>query len=145
MATRKQRKRRDKTFRHEYETVLVDAEGNETPVERVAREKAEKRASAAKGDKRPAKGKSRSKRPLREVQPPSWQRALRRGGIMGAVIFVLFVFVIHGGSQSGRALTAVFYAVMFIPLTYWTDRWAYRTYLRRAGLTPPAPDAKPKR
>ena len=28
MPTRKQRRRRDKTFRHEYETVLLDAEGN---------------------------------------------------------------------------------------------------------------------
>ena len=43
MATRKQRRRREKSFRHEYEFVDRDEEGNETPVERVARERAEKK------------------------------------------------------------------------------------------------------
>ena len=29
-----------------------------------------------------------------------------------------------------------FYALAFIPLTYWIDRTAHRTYLRRAGRLP---------
>ena len=145
MTTRKQRRRRDKGFRHEYELFDRDEEGNETPVERAARESAEKKANARKNGKQPTKGKARPKRPMREVQPPSWQRAFKRGGLMGAGMFVLFVFVLHGGSQGGRAVTATVYAIMFIPLTYWADRFAYRTYLRRTGAAPPKPDAGSKR
>jgi hypothetical protein len=33
MPSRKQRRRREKTFRHEYETVLLDADGNEVPLD----------------------------------------------------------------------------------------------------------------
>ena len=61
---------------------------------------------------------------------------------MGAVIFVLFVFVLHGGSEKSRAIEAVVYAILFIPVTYWADRLAYRTYLRRSGIAEPV--SKPK-
>ena len=52
MATRKQRRRREKSFRHEYEFVDRDEEGNETPVERVARERAEKKQVEAGTERR---------------------------------------------------------------------------------------------
>ena len=133
MATRKQRRRREKSFRHEYEFVDRDEEGNETPVERVARERAEKKQvkPGRNGAKQPAKAKRA--RPVREVPAPTWQRALKRGGMMGVLMFVLFVFVLHSGSQNSRIVTALIYGVFFIPLTYWADRLAYRTYLRRSG------------
>jgi hypothetical protein len=142
MATRKQRRRREKSFRHEYSLVEIDEEGNETPVERVARERAEKKdAKPARGAvKRPERPKRN--RPLRPAPPPTWRRAAKRGGMMGAVIFVLFVFVLHGGSEKSRAIEAVVYAILFIPVTYWADRLAYRTYLRRSGLAEPV--SKPK-
>jgi hypothetical protein len=151
MPTRKQRRRRDKSFRHEYETVLVDAEGNELPVEpdepATARGTDAKSRSqqTARGSKQPAKGRASQRRPPRPVAEPSWNRALKRGGLMGAGMFVLFVFVLHGGSQAGRALTATIYAVMFVPLTYFADRFAYRAYIRRSGGAPGKPDGKPKR
>jgi hypothetical protein len=56
-------------------------------------------------------------------------------------MFVLFVFVLKGGSQSGRAITAGIYVVLFVPLTFWADRLAYRTYLKRSGQAP-APTQK---
>ena len=34
---------------------------------------------------------------------------------------------------------------MFIPLTYWADRLAYRTYLRRLESSGKQPAAKPRR
>jgi hypothetical protein len=135
MATRKQRRRREKSFRHEYEFVDRDEDGNETPVERVARERAEKKDAkpSRNGRPQPAKGKAKRSRPVREVPPPTWQRAFKRGGLMGVGMIVLFVFVLHSGSQTSRAVTAVIYAVFFIPLTYWADRLAYRTYQRRSA------------
>ena len=152
MPTRKQRRRREKTFRHEYETVMLDAEGNEMPVDpdeqRAEREERERgreriRPAGRGGTKKPPQKKRA--RPLREVQPPTWRRALRRGGIMGGLMFVLFVFVLKSGSTTARALTASVYAVMFIPLTYWADRLAYRTYLRRLESSGKQPAAKPRR
>ena len=49
MPTRKQRRRRDKTFRHEYDLVVYDEEGNEVPVDTA--------------ELRAAKGKDKGKKP----------------------------------------------------------------------------------
>ena len=144
MATRKQRRRREKSFRHEYEFVDRDEDGNETPVERVARERAEKKQVAKPGKNgrgQPAK-KAKRTRPLREPPLPTWRRALKRGGLMGVAVFVLLVFVLPHGKTSPPIELGVIYAALFIPLTYWTDRFAYRAYLRRSGA---AETDKPKR
>src|SRR3954451_9608380 len=129
MPSRKQRRRRDKSFRHEYETVLLDEEGNETPLAEL-REERQKQRVEKKPARQPAKGSSRA---LREPPMPTWRRAFRRGGLMGGAIFVAFVFVLHGGSTLSRASIAIVYAVAFIPLTYWVDRLAYRSFLKRTA------------
>jgi hypothetical protein len=136
MPTRKQRRRRDKTFRHEYETVYVDEEGNETPLAELRAQEPKKEKPAAKAT--PAKnGKGRSARPVREVPPPSWERALKRGGTWGAVMLVLAVFFLFRNQPLAvRVGWGLVYAVMFVPLTYFVDRTAYRAYLRRTGAAP---------
>jgi hypothetical protein len=130
MPSRKQRRRREKTFRHEYETVLLDEEGNETPITELrqvrAKERTEKKPAQA-----PSKGGGRGKGSLREPPKPTWKRSFRRGGLMGALVFLAFVFVLHGGSVGSRAVIAIVYAVAFIPLTYWVDRIAYRNHEKR--------------
>ena len=138
MPTRKQRRRRDKTFRHEYETVLVDADGNETPLAELRtrhepkKDKDKARTSTGKN------GKGRS-RPVREVPPPSWERAFKRGGTWGVVMLVVSVFFLfHNAPLALRLGWGIVYAIAFIPLTYFVDRTAYRAYVRRTGGTPPA-------
>jgi hypothetical protein len=136
MPTRKQRRRRDKTFRHEYETVLIDAEGNETPLAEVrAREpKREKPAAAAAKGSAAKGGAKRNQRPVREVPAPSWNRAFKRGGTWGAVMLVVSVFFLfHNAPIAIRLGWGIVYAVAFIPLTYFVDRTAYRAYQRRIG------------
>jgi hypothetical protein len=134
MPSRKQRRRREKSFRHEYETVLLDDEGNEIPLdpEELQAQRAERDKQRAAG--KPAKGKAatgKRARTLREPPAPTWRRAIRRGGLMGAAIFVAFVFVLKGGSTVSRAGIAAVYAVAFVPLTYLVDRTAYRSYQKR--------------
>lgn len=139
MPSRKQRRRREKTFRHEYETVLLDGEGNEIPLdpeelraEREAKQRERAQASTGRGkqnQKQPARG-ARA-RPLREPPLPSWRRAVRRGGTMGALMLIAFLFVLKSGPLPQRIGIGVFYGLAFIPLTYWIDRTAYRTYQRR--------------
>jgi hypothetical protein len=130
MPSRRQRRRRDKSFRHEYETLLLDEEGNETPLAEL-REERDKQRADKKPAKTSAKGGARPQRAMREPPVPTWRRAFRRGGLMGGAIFVAFVFVLHGGSTASRAAIASIYAVAFIPLTYWVDRIAYRSFQKR--------------
>ena len=131
MPTRKQRRRRDKDFRHDVRVFEVDEEGNEIPIAELrAREEKEK----PKPEKQQAKpSSSRGGRSIREVQPPSWERALKRGGLMGGAMLVVFIFLLRNGPVAQRVAIGVFYAVAFVPLTYWIDRTAYRSYLKRAN------------
>jgi hypothetical protein len=133
MPTRKQRRRREKDFRHDVRVFEVDEEGNEVPIAEL-RTREEKAAKPAPKAARQQKGGSR--RPVREVAPPSWQRAFKRGGTMGGLMLVVFLFVLKSGPLPQRVLIGVFYAVAFVPLTYWVDRTAYRSYLKRSGRKP---------
>jgi hypothetical protein len=127
MPSRKQRRRRAKDFRHDVRVFEVDAEGNEvalaelrTPEERKPKIKQQQ-----------GKSKSRSARPMKVPPQPSWRRAVRRGGTMGGLMLIAFLFVLKDGPLPQRIGIGVFYGLAFIPLTYWIDRTAHRTYQRR--------------
>ena len=141
MASRKQRKRMQKERRHEYETVWVDGEGNELE-EPPDDAPAPARASRSDGKKKPQqKRPQRSSRARTTRTPllPSWRRAAKRSLILGAVIFALFAIVNSKGGKSGyasAALLAVIYTLLFIPFTYYVDRFAYRRFQRKTGEQP---------
>jgi hypothetical protein len=125
--SKKQRRRREKTRRHDYEYVYVDEDGTEVEVDPE---------EVRKPAREPKDGKQRgraSSRPVRKVSPPSWGRAIKRGGIFAALFVVVFTFVLPHKSSSLPAsiLLAVVYGAAFVPMIYLTDRMAYRTYLRR--------------
>ncbi len=128
MPSRKQRRRREKGFRHEYGFVTYDEEGNEIEVD-----PSELRTEKRKPDKPKAKASGRSRRVGREPAVPSWNRSFRRGGIWGGVMFVVVVFFFKGTPIAGRIAVGLLYAAAFVPLTYWIDRVAYRSYLKRSG------------
>ena len=132
MPTRKQRRRRSKDFRHDVRVFEVDEEGNEVPIADLRAREPKPTPAAAKG-KQQAKPRSKSGRPVREVSPPSWERAFKRGGLMGALMLVAFLFLFKSEPVGLRVAWGAFYALAFIPLTYWIDRTAYRTYQRRIG------------
>ena len=132
MPTRKQRRRRSKDFRHDVRVFEVDGEGNEVPIAELRTRDEKPKAVAAKGDKKKAPAsRTKSSRATREVSPPSWERAFKRGGLMGALMLVAFLFLFKSAPVGLRLAWGAFYALAFIPLTYWIDRTAYRTYLRR--------------
>jgi hypothetical protein len=131
MPSRKQRRRKEKTFRHEYGFVTYDEEGNEVEVD-----SAEIRPEKPKPERAKPAPTGKGGRPLREPPVPSWRRSLRRGGIWGGLMFVVLVFFLPGtGSPASRVMIGLLYAAAFVPLTYWIDRLAYRNYLRRSGKT----------
>src|SRR5437763_17207361 len=96
MPSRKQRRRREKSFRHEYGFVTYDEEGNEVEVD-----PAEVRPAKPKSERAQAKPTGRGGRAPREAPKPSWNRALRRGGDWGGVHFVGVGFVFQAQAAGG--------------------------------------------
>lgn len=134
MATQKQRRRRAKEHRHEYDLVYLDDEGNEVEVDEPGPGK------TAKTSKPPAKasgrGSARKAQPTgrggRPVNPPSWPKVLKRGAIF-APIFLATVMLLGGGKMSFAAAlvqTALLIGV-FIPFSYFMDKLVWRQYQKR--------------
>ena len=142
MATKKQRRRRSKDRRHEWEYVYVDDEGQEVEVDEP--EETPARKATQKGSKAPGrqpKGQLKG-RSGRTVEPPSWQRALRRGAIFAPLMLIVVYLLQKKGDKNIPAAlvqTAVLLA-FFIPFTYVMDTIMYRTFrkrLERGGAAEP--------
>ena len=125
MATRKQRSKRAKTFRHDYAFVVDDEEGNEVEIS-AAEARAKKQDTSgvpAKPAAKPSGGRGSSSY---APNPPSWNRSLKKGLPWGLVAGVVVTFLLHGSPLLGLV-----YALMFVPLTYWTDSMVYRRWQRK--------------
>src|SRR5689334_19742046 len=92
MPSRKQRKRRLKDRRHDYEYVFVDDEGNEVDADDVAQPS---RNGTGGGGRSGKKDAAITVKGGRTVKPASWQRASRRGLLFSPAIFA-FVYLIYG-------------------------------------------------
>ena len=139
MPTRKQKRRREKDRRHEYEYVYVDEEGQEVEVDPDELEQA-----APRGARRIGKEarKAQSGRPARKVDPPSWNRVVRRALILVPAIFFALTVLSHKQPVGTRLFITAFYTAFFIPFMYLLDRTMYRTYLRRTGQAPAATSSR---
>jgi hypothetical protein len=134
--TRKQRRRRQKELRHEYEYVYVDGEGREVEVDPDELADASPRRNG-KRETKAAPAKGRSGKPVREVQPPSWNRVLKRVVWIAPLLFLAFSALNrHQALTSRLAITAI-YTGFFAPFMYLMDRAMYRSYLRRSGQAAP--------
>ncbi len=141
MPTRKQRRRRQKELRHEYEYVYVDDEGNEVEVDEG--ELAGKPGGpAARGDgtrpgtkaKAQASGRGKTRTGMRTVQPPSWQRVLRRAALFAPVMAVIvYLLGRNSGTAASMVVQLVVLILFFIPFSYMMDSIMYRTYRKRIG------------
>jgi hypothetical protein len=134
MPSRKQRRRRAKERRHDYEVVYVDDEGNEVePPPQVEQPRGRDRPR----DGKPSRGKAAGgNRAVREVKPPSWQRSGKRALLFFPLFFIVFSLVNKSASVESRLVASLGYSFLFVPLTYVMDRTAYRTFLRRTGREP---------
>ena len=122
MATKKQRRRREKEQRHEY--VWVDDAGNEV----------EQDGAPAQGSKQASA--SRPSRGGRTPQAPSWRKSFKRGAIF-APIMLATVMLLSGGLTLAQQVTQTLFIVsVFIPFSYFLDRVMYRSFVKR--------QAKPK-
>jgi hypothetical protein len=145
MATKKQRRRRKKDRRHDYEFVYVDEDGQEVDVDEPDEKPREERqpTSGIKptpgAKKTPAKPSGRAER---VIDPPSWDRTLRRAAIF-VPIMLIFLYLTKPKSASTGAivLQAAFIIVLLIAFMYLMDTFLYRSYQKRqakkAGGSPP--------
>lgn len=133
MANQKQRRRRDKEMRHEYEIVEIDGEGNEIVLSG---------SGTRSSDGRPSKsGKQSVSRPKRrgrfgEPQPPSWQRVAKRMALFGP-LFVVLIMVTGGKEVSilDALINGMFLTAVMAPLMYLMDKFMWRQWEKRQGGT----------
>ena len=121
MPTKKQRRRRLKSQRHEYEIVYVDAEGNEV-------EPPPEDAGASHGKTKRAAQPVRSRR---AVQPPSWRRVGKRGLLFAPVMFLLMTFLEPDTAIVQRLFFTAQLLLIFLPFSYLMDRLTFRLWQRR--------------
>ena len=122
MATRKQRRRRDKEKRHEYDLVYVDDAGNEVEPDPSETQPARKAAKASTGAQSRRRG---------NAQEPSWPRTLKRAGIFAPVMFVTVLLL--GGTHStvGNVVQTIILVALFIPFSYVLDSYMWRSQQKR--------------
>ena len=130
MPTKKQRRRQQKTRRHEYEYVYVDDSGEEVPVEPAELRPDKPKAKAEARAVANAKGRT-GRAGQRVIEPPSWRRAARRAAIWAPLLVVAMMLINRNVSPMQWATSAVFLLAFFVPISYFTDSMAYRMYRKR--------------
>jgi hypothetical protein len=132
MASRKQRRRREKLQRHEYEYVVETEEGEEVSAERLSdlEEAAEPKRGSPDGKKESGLVDRRG----RPVPKPSLERVLRRAVIFAPLVFV-FVYATARNELTigGVVLNTLFVLAFLLPFVYLVDSMVYRLALRRYG------------
>jgi hypothetical protein len=115
MATKKQRRRREKGQRHEY--VWIDDEGNE--VEPDGAEKTSEKADRS------------ASRFERDPQAPSWQRTFRRGAIFAPIMFGTVFLLSPDLPLVTKVTQTLLIVAIFLPFSYFIDRFFYHSFQRR--------------
>lgn len=129
MPSRKQRRRRAKERRHEWEEVWVDEEGNE--IEPPAENGNDGRpARRFRADAAPP---ARRQTGMRTVQPPSWRRVGKRALIFAPLMFLTVSFLSSELTTPQKLVQTAFLLAFFLPFSYVMDALMYRMYVRRAG------------
>jgi hypothetical protein len=127
MPSRKQRRRRQKNRRHDWEYVYVDDSGQEVeaPDDELPISRNGKRA--------PQELRKTQAGGMREVQPPSWRRVAKRGLIFAPLMFLTVTLLSGELTMVQRVMNTVFLLAFFLPFSYAMDALMYRMYRKRSG------------
>ena len=123
MPSRKQRRRRAKDRRHDYEFVYVDEEGQEVEVD----------PDDAQATKRTERRTQPTTRSGRVVLPASWQRVGKRALLFGPLMFITIRILEKKETLTTSLLRTAFLMMLFLPFSYVMDTLLYRSYLRRTN------------
>jgi hypothetical protein len=125
MASKKQRRRREKLQRHEYEYVLETDEGEEVLESPRETEAAVKNGKPAKAPVGPL---DRHGKP---IPKPSLRRVLRRTAIFAPLIAIFIYITASDLTVAGLILNVALLLAFFMPLSYVVDTFVYRMLWRR--------------
>jgi hypothetical protein len=134
--TRKQRRRRQKERRHEWEEVYVDESGREIDPDEV--EQITPQTRTRENGRRPAQARTRG---ARTVEPPSWRRVAKRGLIFAPFMFIVISVLDPSTGIPARVLYTLQLILLFVPFSYLVDTVSYRVYQKRAQQ----PERRPSR
>jgi hypothetical protein len=135
MPSRKQRRRREKLQRHDWEEVYVDEEGRELQADDVRELQA---APPAKGRGKRERAAPAQRRGARTVEPPSWRRTLKRGLLFfPLMLIVIFLVAGSGVSTAGKIAQTFVLMAFFLPFSYFMDSVVWRSYRRRLEKADP--------
>ena len=126
MPSRKQRRRREKLQRHEYEYVLETDEG-----EQVIENPREVEAAAPKNAKPAKEPVGPLDRHGKPVPKPSLQRVLRRTAIFAPLIAIFIIFTAKDATIAAIVFNVVLLLAFFMPFSYVVDVFVYRMLWRR--------------
>jgi hypothetical protein len=130
MPSKKQRRRREKLKRHQWEEVYVDEEGRELDPEEAEALVGPAARRAERTNAEPQKG---GRRP---IEPPSWRKTLRRGALFFPLMLIT-VFLLAGNevTTTGKIMQALVLMAFFLPFSYFMDSMVWRSYQRRLART----------
>ena len=130
MPSKKQRRRREKLKRHQWEEVYVDEEGRELDPEAAE-------ALVGPTERRSERTKAEPERGgRRPVEPPSWRKTLRRGALFFPLMLItVFLLAGDGVTTAGKVSQALVLMAFFLPFSYFMDSMVWRSYQRRLGRT----------
>jgi hypothetical protein len=97
--------------------VWIDDEGNEVDPEGSSTETRAERTSTSR----------------RDPQAPSWQRTLKRGAIFAPIMFGTVLLLSPEQPMATKITQTLLIVAIFIPFSYFLDRFFYRTAQRRAA------------
>ncbi len=85
----------------------------------------------AAGEKRGSvKEDAAARRRNRMEQPPTWRSAFNRA-VIATVFFAALVVLLFGRPIGEAVLLAAFMLLLYVPLTYYTDLWLHRRWVRK--------------
>jgi hypothetical protein len=106
-------------------------------VERPAHNSRGTNTSAAKGrplTKEEQRAETRRKRQDRMTRPPTWKGAAQRAGV-AAALFAVLITIFFKEKVATSITLALFMLVVYIPLSYVTDRAIYN-WRQKKGVIP---------
>jgi hypothetical protein len=104
-------------------------------VERPAHNSRAAPASAAGKGRAMSKEEARLKRQKRFNRPPTWKNATQRAAI-AAALFAVLITVLFKQKPTASITLALFMLLLYIPLSYLTDRAIYN-WRQKKGAIPP--------
>jgi hypothetical protein len=126
MPSKKQRRRREKLQRHQWEEVYVDEDGNELDPEDAAELVPPK---ASKSDRARAATADRGRR---AVEPPSWRKTGKRGLLFfPLMLLTVFLLAADDVTTAAKITQTLVLMAFFLPFSYFMDSLVWRSYQRR--------------